>query len=115
MQLLLLILRDKLNQLGNLSEIVFANIDFVFFHSLKQCIYKPSFMLVIIKLLERFQECLGFQLVNTFFKKMKTLIIKHISVKFFAVRLFLKFINNSHILKRKEDDVGLNLFLRDLD
>ena len=72
-------------------------------------------MLVIIKLLERFQECLGFQLVNTFFKKMKTLIIKHISVEFFAVRLLLKFVNKSHILKCMEDDVSLNLFLRNFN
>ena len=72
-------------------------------------------MFVIIKLFKRFQECFRLQLLNTFFKKMKTLIIKHSSVKFFAVRLFLKFANNSHILKRKEDNVSLDLFLRNFN
>jgi len=46
---------------------------------------------------------------------MKTLIIKHSCVKFFAVRLFLKITDNSHILKRIEDNLSLNLFLRNFN
>ena len=69
-------------------------------------------MFVIVKLLKRFQEGLRLQLINALFKKVKALIVKHTGVKFFTGGLFLKLTDNSHILKSKQDYVGLNLLLR---
>ena len=101
-----------MNELSYLSEVVFADVYFVFLHCLQKSIHYASLMFVIVKLLKRFQEGLRLQLINALFKKVKALIVKHTGVKFFTVGLFLKLTDNSHILKSKQDYIGLNLLLR---